>query len=377
MSRTLLYANTEKTIFVIDIPASIAYAQGRTCEVASCAAATTPWTVPEPKGLKRARVLSSVPSDELRYHESVVQGILRASLALQTSSVTFFLSQPRWVMAASIDSPPLQLAAPPYRGHIAPLVLSTEQNHVEGSTALGNTAVINSFLVSIELNVADCGTVILPPRSSFLWTDICTVGQCGHDSILTCCMDCIRSPLRFDMILMDPPWANRSVRRSRSYLTEKQNSDPFQSALNLVRIHLQLDGKVAVWITNKAAVRQRAVSAMRELQLHLLEQWIWVKTTTSGQPLAPLDAVWRKTYEILLIFVRRPQQSSPLSRYLFGVPDMHSRKPNLKTLFEMIFQCESVLELFARNLTAGWCSIGNEVLKFQDARLFRSCTSSK
>lgn len=371
MSRALLYANTEKTVFVIDLPASIAYAQGRECEVASCTAITAPWAVPEPKGTKRARMLNDLSPRELQYHKSLVHGIAWASLVLQAASFTTPFNRSRWVTDAVTAS------LSPHPGphllleHVVPLVLSTEQNHVDGPTALGNTAVINSSLVSTELNITECGTFIIPPRSSFLWADICTVGQHHNVTILNRSMNCIRSSIKFDMILMDPPWANRSVRRTRAYLTDRQDSDPFESAVDFVRVHLQRHGRVAIWITNKEAVRQRVLTALRRLQLHLLEQWIWVKTTTSGQPAVPLDAVWRKPYEVLLVFARHSRQLSVSSRYIFGVPDIHSRKPNLKVLFEMIFQCETVLELFARNLTAGWCSVGNEVLKFQDARLFR------
>ena len=55
-------------------------------------------------------------------------------------------------------------------------------------------------------------------------------------------------------------------------------------------------------------------------------------------------------------------------RVIVGVPDLHSRKPNLKVLFEHLLGKRErefeALEIFARNPTAGWWSWGNEVLKF-------------
>jgi N6-adenosine-specific RNA methylase IME4 len=58
-------------------------------------------------------------------------------------------------------------------------------------------------------------------------------------------------------------------------------------------------------------------------------------------------------------------------RVIAAVPDLHSRKPNLKSIFEKVFfsnessqQSYTALEVFARNLTAGWWACGNEVLKF-------------
>jgi N6-adenosine-specific RNA methylase IME4 len=56
-------------------------------------------------------------------------------------------------------------------------------------------------------------------------------------------------------------------------------------------------------------------------------------------------------------------------KVIIGVPDLHSRKPNLKKLLEDMMGTREdeyeALEIFARNLIAGWWSWGNEVLKFQ------------
>ena len=57
-------------------------------------------------------------------------------------------------------------------------------------------------------------------------------------------------------------------------------------------------------------------------------------------------------------------------RVIAAVPDVHSRKPGLRELFERMFFSTSTgysaLEVFARNLTAGWWACGNEVLKFTE-----------
>jgi N6-adenosine-specific RNA methylase IME4 len=45
---------------------------------------------------------------------------------------------------------------------------------------------------------------------------------------------------------------------------------------------------------------------------------------------------------------------------------VHSRKPNLRGLFEELLpERYEALEVFARNLTAGWWAWGDEVLLFQ------------
>lgn len=103
----------------------------------------------------------------------------------------------------------------------------------------------------------------------------------------------------------------------------------------------------------------------------LVEEWIWLKTTKCGEPICALDSTWRKPYEVLLVGRRGGAVDGEVKRrVMVGVPDLHSRKPNLKSVFERVSLLEKdvqvdCLEIFARNLTAGWWGWGNEVLKFQ------------
>lgn len=54
------------------------------------------------------------------------------------------------------------------------------------------------------------------------------------------------------------------------------------------------------------------------------------------------------------------------NKVIVSVPDIHSRKPNLKRVFEEVLpRGYTALEMFARNLTAGWWGWGDEVMKFQ------------
>lgn len=105
--------------------------------------------------------------------------------------------------------------------------------------------------------------------------------------------------------------------------------------------------------------------------LELIEEWIWLKVTTNGEPMSAIDGTWRKPYEILLLAKRigseGPRASTVARRVILGVPDLHSRKPCLKSMLESLLERECVgLEIFARCLTAGWWGWGNEVLKFQE-----------
>jgi N6-adenosine-specific RNA methylase IME4 len=135
---------------------------------------------------------------------------------------------------------------------------------------------------------------------------------------------------------------------------------------------------VAVWVTNKVAFRDLLLGEgglFEQWGVQLVEEWVWLKVTSDGEPICALDSTWRKPYEILLIG-RKPGKEREAEkggevkrRVILAVPDLHSRKPNLKSIFEQVMgRVEGdyeALEVFARNLTAGWWCWGNEVLKFQ------------
>ncbi|KAF7591121.1 Methyltransferase-like protein 4 [Aspergillus hancockii] len=220
---------------------------------------------------------------------------------------------------------------------------------------------------------------------------------------------------KFDLILLDPPWLNRSVRRSGHYHTQSYLEGDLltQRIRDILRVHLHDSHYIspcdnaknitsaqkpaekqyrrpiaAIWITNSGKARKTAYDAMRDADLSVYEEWVWIKTTTEGDPIMPLDGLWRKPYEVLVIGKKQfPQlQTDPLReredvivtrRFIAAVPDVHSRKPNLREIFEKIFfdgaypsrQSEdilaySALEVFARNVTAGWWACGDEALMF-------------
>jgi len=141
-----------------------------------------------------------------------------------------------------------------------------------------------------------------------------------------------------------------------------------------VRSHLAPDGIVAVWVTNKESVLDYMLSPgglFSSWGLQLVSEWTWLKVTSSGEPIMPVDSAWRKPWEKLLIARRADAPTRPAliqPRVLVAVPDVHSRKPSLREVFGNILGQEYMgLEVFARNLTAGWWAWGNEVLHFQGA----------
>ncbi|KAI2637089.1 MT-A70 family [Hypomontagnella submonticulosa] len=177
----------------------------------------------------------------------------------------------------------------------------------------------------------------------------------------------------FDLMVLDPPWPSRSVKRKQDGYTVVYGMREAKSLLSQIPVssHLKPDGLVAMWVTNKAAVAELLTSPggiFSEWGLEPVGEWIWLKITSSGEPVINIEAQWRKPWERLLLARKKGGTvKAPIpTKVIMGVPDVHSRKPNLRSLFQNILPEDySGLEVFARNLTAGWWSWGNEVLYFQ------------
>ncbi|KAG8527438.1 uncharacterized protein KY384_007590 [Bacidia gigantensis] len=189
-------------------------------------------------------------------------------------------------------------------------------------------------------------------------------------------------PGQFDLIVLDPPWPNRSVRRSGKYRETNPFDGPFNSLTTSLGRHIAPGGLVACWNTNKESVGNETLNLFAAWGLELIEEWAWLKVTINGQPVIDLSGFWRKPYELLLIG-RRPleaghetrqglrENNNVVKRVVAAVPDLHSRKPNLKgvlrqTLLENVSEYRA-LEIFARNLTADWWAWGDETLKYNNS----------
>jgi N6-adenosine-specific RNA methylase IME4 len=244
-----------------------------------------------------------------------------------------------------------------------------------------------SFSVSVG-GSGDNDTVydfFVPPESSFVLGP-CSDARTLHASIRAQAQE-LEVSKRFDFVLLDPPWPNRSVKR-----THKTANSTYSTAQSLGAIHQLIMGMdldvlmadsclVAIWITNKPAVRDLVLGENGLFDcwgVKLVEEWVWLKTTVHGEPVTPIDSMWRKPYEVLLLGRKSRQYvvssgKSPmrreaiLKRVLVSVPDLHSRKPCLKELIETLIPDPKgyrALEVFARHLVAGWWSWGDECIKF-------------
>uniref|UniRef100_UPI00358E139A N(6)-adenine-specific methyltransferase METTL4 isoform X2 n=1 Tax=Myxine glutinosa TaxID=7769 RepID=UPI00358E139A len=217
---------------------------------------------------------------------------------------------------------------------------------------------------------------LIPPQSAFFLSDIT-----GVSHLLQCGM--------FEQIVIDPPWENKSVKRSRRY----RWLDP-SSLLALPISSLAYPGAlVAVWLTNQARLRRFILNHLLPAwKVRPFAFWLWVKVTTEGELISPLDSPHKRPYEQLVIgkrvdsssdnciWSKESQSEVPVEKLLLSTPSaVHSHKP---PLFDVLAQYASTtstqnpsrprsLELFARSLTPGCLSWGNEAIKLQDVEFFK------
>ncbi|KAL1607748.1 hypothetical protein SLS60_002684 [Paraconiothyrium brasiliense] len=216
----------------------------------------------------------------------------------------------------------------------------------------------------------------IPPHATFFLSD--STHSDGFRAAFRELTDEYVLPRHFDLVLLDPPWPNRSAKRKGAY--EQVGGMPHMKRMLLnmdIDSYLEHNALVGVWITNKESMRAQVLGPgglFEKWNVGLVEEWIWVKLTTKGEPMFDIDSALRKPYEVLLLGRAAPNawttmSHAPLTRkkVIAAVPDVHSRKPCLKELLEPYMpdaKKYSALEVFSRNLVAGWTSWGNEVIKY-------------
>ncbi|KAK6441041.1 hypothetical protein LTR95_002722 [Oleoguttula sp. CCFEE 5521] len=414
----ILWQNADRTITLIDIPRSVAAAQGTTeypChdEIASTEAIGAPYASNEPNSgrAKRALAGQAVDCELHREYEALLGQALvqvrslhsgpwhlprydlersqhtgkKRKLSAGQDSATPLLDPTAGVLEDSgsrLTSPDAVLSAISKTGLISFDGMPIDDTDMYTFSKAGEE---NHFsLLTVHSPTAEPDIIFrIPLKSSF------RMGDCAN---LTAFHAAIRAQAehldtrrKFDLILLDPPWPNRSVKRTHktadsTYAIASFLTDVYDLVMGMdLDMLMEADCLVGIWITNKAQVRELVLGEDGIFAcwgVELAEEWIWLKTTAGGEPVTPVDAVWRKPYEVLLLGRRRVSYEAAESaqtedeivrRVILGVPDVHSRKPCLKDLIEP-FMLDAAnhraLEVFARHLVAGWWSVGDQCIKY-------------
>lgn len=263
---------------------------------------------------------------------------------------------------------------------------ATDPAAQESQTEPWNSTLHNPSTLLLELTVTENAPqpnqlvqryrFTVPPRSTLFLSDT------GHPDVFRAAFreitDQFALPRHFDLVLLDPPWPNRSAKRKGAY--EQTGGMPYLKRMLLkldIDNYLEHNALVGIWITNKSSLREHVLGPgglFETWNVGLIEEWVWIKTTTAGEAMFDIEHSMRKPYEILLLgraapnsWTRMTHATTIKRRVIAAVPDVHSRKPCLKSMLEQYLvdpDDYTALEIFSRYLVSGWTSWGNEVLKF-------------
>ncbi|KAK6732371.1 hypothetical protein RB195_016636 [Necator americanus] len=224
----------------------------------------------------------------------------------------------------------------------------------------------NSSDSCIRLNVSKSegersSTYYMPPRSTF---HIGAVSDLKNFAAL--------NGETFDLMVMDPPWDNLSVKRQRSYVV----SDTAISSIDMEC--LASDGLVAIWVTNRKGIDQDLDVHLQRWGLQSITAFFWLKVTKEGDPVCSFNASHKLPYEKLVLACRTEAASiyesisSANGNVFASVPmALPSRKPPVVPILKRYGICPTrCVELFARCLQPNTVSIGFESLLLQSSACF-------
>ncbi|CAI5442202.1 unnamed protein product [Caenorhabditis angaria] len=208
---------------------------------------------------------------------------------------------------------------------------------------------------SAKILTSDENRFLIPPNSIFHIGDITDINSYSkyHD-------------IRFDLVIADPPWFNKSVKRKKTY---QMNEDVLED-LELDQM-ITDDCLVGFWITNRIGLREELEEHLKKWNLEIIGEWKWLKVTRSGIPVYDFSKSKHKLpYEDIIFATTlnsKKYEHFPKTLVFSSVPmAVHSHKPPIiGILNDLGYQFERPLELFARNLLPNFTSIGFEPLLLQ------------
>ncbi|KAK4434492.1 Methyltransferase-like protein 2 [Sesamum alatum] len=232
--------------------------------------------------------------------------------------------------------------------------------------------VANEGRNDIEADLLD-RKYILPKNSCFYMSDLRQI----HNLIPA------ESDCGFNLILIDPPWENSSAHQKLKYRTLPNR---YFLSLPVKQLTHTAGALVALWVTNREKLRNFVENELfPKWGVKYATTFYWLKVKADGSLISELDLFHHRPYECLLLgFSHGKEMNSeqllrlnhiPDNQVFISVPGDYSRKPPIgEFLLDYVpgFKPARCIELFSREMIAGWTSWGNEPLHFQDSKYFLS-----
>uniref|UniRef100_A0A914Y0R6 Methyltransferase-like protein 4 n=1 Tax=Panagrolaimus superbus TaxID=310955 RepID=A0A914Y0R6_9BILA len=178
---------------------------------------------------------------------------------------------------------------------------------------------------------------------------------------------------KFDCIIMDPPWPNKSVKRLKTYNTF-QIDDLFD--LPIETLCQSTETPVIIWLTNNLTVHSSIDQILETWGLQKYAVCHWLKITKTGEPIFPFGSNHKVPFESFIIAFPISEKIEEEKKFMIknnfcfiSTPNScHSRKPPIIAILEQLIpkmKFDKSLELYGRYLCPRTTTIGFEVLKFQ------------
>lgn len=141
---------------------------------------------------------------------------------------------------------------------------------------------------------------------------------------------------KFDFIVMDPPWWNKYIRRSKAAKSKRSYQMLDNDSIKTIPLedYIHPDTIVVIWCTN-SPTHETAVKEtfLKKWKLKLLATWFWVKVTKHGETVCDFkDSTKKQPFEKILIATaaHNSKWTFPDDRFIYSVPcALHSNKPPL------------------------------------------------
>ena len=177
----------------------------------------------------------------------------------------------------------------------------------------------------------------------------------------------------FKVVLLDPPWINKHVKRQKTYQS-MSNHDIIDSLPN-VNDFINEESLVMFWCTPSEKMQKAIDDWLKIWNLVKKATWYWLKVTTFGEPVTKWEHPHKKPYEIIVLAGKQENSVKLENEYIVtSVPSaIHSHKPPLWPLLrdmKILDDNDECLEIFGRYLLPKTVTIGNQCLLFQDTNVF-------
>ncbi|XP_071703646.1 methyltransferase-like protein 2 [Rutidosis leptorrhynchoides] len=245
----------------------------------------------------------------------------------------------------------------------------SDQNCEKRNVPAFESLVANETNSDMEADFLD-RKYVMPKQSSFYMSDLKQIN--GLIPV---------KDFGFKLIVVDPPWENSSASQKSKYPTLPNR---YFLSLPIQKLSHTDGALVALWVTNKEKLR---IFVEKELfpkwGVKYMATHYWLKVKADGSLIGELDLFHHRPYEcVVLGYYSTKDEDSEFSSKLKSIPDGqvfisipgdYSRKPPIGELLQEYIPGAKpghCIELFAREMLAGWTSWGNEPLRFQDSRYF-------